>query len=99
MMTTTISGLGSSKNIYYGYRDPVTLDFQLVVTHPQGMYYCSVGGKYSRKRLSRASCRLLYMQELILKESTKKLQGQWEFQIFAKGAKAAGDQIWVSVKF
>jgi glutamine synthetase len=22
--------------------------------------------------------------------------GQWEFQIFAKGAKAAGDQVWVA---
>ena len=65
---------------------------------PQGPYYCSVGARNA------------YMRELIEEHLDLCLEaglnveginaevaaGQWEFQIFAKSAKRAGDEIWLA---
>ena len=65
---------------------------------PQGPYYCSVGAK-------NAHCRNLIEEHMdICLEAGLNLEGinaevapgQWEYQIFAKGAKRAGDEIWLS---
>ncbi|MEQ8350828.1 MAG: glutamine synthetase beta-grasp domain-containing protein [Leptospiraceae bacterium] len=65
---------------------------------PQGPYYCSVGA-------DRAYGRPLVEEHLDLCiESGLNIEGinaevaagQWEFQIFAKGAKRAGDEIWMA---
>ena len=65
---------------------------------PQGPYYCSVGAK-------NAHCRDMIEEHLdICLEAGLNVEGinaevaagQWEYQIFAKGAKRAGDEIWLS---
>jgi len=65
---------------------------------PQGPYYCSVGAK-------NAYCRELVEEHLdICLEAGLNVEGinaevaagQWEFQIFAKSAKRAGDEIWLA---
>ncbi len=64
---------------------------------PQGPYYCGVGG-------SKAFGRDIVEEHLDLcieaglnieGVNAEVAAGQWEFQIFAKGAKKAGDQIWI----
>lgn len=65
---------------------------------PQGPYYCSVGAK-------NAYCRDLIEEHLDLcleaglnveGINAEVAAGQWEFQIFAKSAKRAGDEIWLA---
>ncbi len=65
---------------------------------PQGPYYCSVGAK-------NAYCRNMIEEHLdICLEAGLNVEGinaevaagQWEYQIFSKSAKTAGDQIWLS---
>ena len=65
---------------------------------PQGPYYCGVGG-------SRVFGRDLVEEHLDLcidaglnieGINAEVAAGQWEYQIFAKGAAEAGDQIWIS---
>ena len=65
---------------------------------PQGPYYCSVGAR-------NAHCRQLVEDHLdvcldaginIGGINAEVAAGQWEFQVFAKGAKNAGDQVWVA---
>jgi glutamine synthetase len=60
---------------------------------PQGPYYCSVGANNA------------YGRDIVEEHLDACLDagingevaaGQWEFQIFSKGAKDAGDQIWVA---
>jgi glutamine synthetase len=65
---------------------------------PQGPYYCSVGGEYIvgrdivEKHLDFCIDAGLNIEGV----NAEVMKGQWEYQIFAKGAKAAGDQIWVA---
>ena len=65
---------------------------------PQGPYYCSVGAR-------NAYCRELIEEHLDLcleaglnveGINAEVAAGQWEFQIFAKSAKRAGDEIWLA---
>jgi len=65
---------------------------------PQGPYYCSVGAR-------NAQCRSLVEEHLdmcleaglnVEGINAEVAAGQWEFQCFAKGAKQAGDEIWVA---
>ncbi len=65
---------------------------------PQGPYYCSVGAK-------NAHCRQMIEEHLDLcldaginveGINAEVAAGQWEFQVFSKGARAAGDQVWVA---
>jgi glutamine synthetase len=65
---------------------------------PQGPYYCSVGASNAfgramvEEHLDACLEAVLNVEGINAEVAT----GQWEFQIFAKGAKAAGDQVWVA---
>lgn len=68
---------------------------------PQGQYYCSVGA-------SNAIGRQIIEEHLdicieaglnIEGINAEVMMGQWEYQIFSKGASDAGDQIWASRYF
>ncbi|MCK9207836.1 MAG: glutamine synthetase beta-grasp domain-containing protein [Salinivirgaceae bacterium] len=65
---------------------------------PQGPYYCSVGAEYivgreiANKHLDLCIEAGLNIEGI----NAEVMKGQWEYQIFAKGAKAAGDQVWAA---
>ena len=65
---------------------------------PQGMYYCSVGGKNTHGRSFVEEHADLCIDAGINFEGINQevACGQWEFQLFAKGAKKAGDELWVA---
>ncbi|GAB4045312.1 glutamine synthetase beta-grasp domain-containing protein [Spirosoma litoris] len=67
-------------------------------TRPQGPYYCSVGAQnaYGRYIIEEHLDVCLDAGLNVEGINAEVATGQWEFQIFAKGAKAAGDQIWVA---
>ncbi len=65
---------------------------------PQGPYYCSVGANnaYGRDIVEEHLDACLDAGLNVEGINGEVAAGQWEFQIFAKGAKEAGDQIWVA---
>ena len=65
---------------------------------PQGPYYCGVGaGKaYGREIMDEHLDLCLDAGLNVEGINGEVAAGQWEFQIFAKGARSAGDQIWVA---
>ncbi|MDV7187611.1 glutamine synthetase beta-grasp domain-containing protein [Lutibacter sp. TH_r2] len=65
---------------------------------PQGMYYCSVGGLHTHGRdLVEEHADLCIEAGLNFEGINQEVaSGQWEFQLFAKGAKKAGDEIWIA---
>ena len=65
---------------------------------PQGLYYCSVGGKNTHGRHFVEEHADLCLKAGINFEGINQevACGQWEFQLFAKGAKKAGDELWVA---
>ena len=86
---------------YFLY-DPETnqpLGFPAVgFARPQGPYYCSVGANnaYGREIVEEHLDLCIDAGLNIEGINGEVAAGQWEFQIFAKGAAAAGDQIWVA---
>ncbi|MEM8586070.1 MAG: glutamine synthetase beta-grasp domain-containing protein [Bacteroidota bacterium] len=62
---------------------------------PQGPYYCSVGAKnaYGREIVEEHLDLCLEAGLNVEGINAEVAAGQWEFQIFAKGAQSAGDQI------
>lgn len=65
---------------------------------PQGPYYCSVGATnaFGRDIVEEHLDICLEAGLNVEGINAEVATGQWEFQIFAKGARAAGDQIWVA---
>ena len=65
---------------------------------PQGLYYCSVGGRNTHGRDFVEEHANLCIEAGINFEGINQevASGQWEFQLFAKGAKKAGDEIWIA---
>jgi glutamine synthetase len=65
---------------------------------PQGPYYCSVGAanSYGRHIIEEHLDVCLEAGLNVEGINAEVATGQWEFQIFAKGAKEAGDQIWIA---
>lgn len=65
---------------------------------PQGPYYCSVGATkaFGREIIEEHLDVCLDAGLNVEGINAEVAAGQWEFQIFAKGAKEAGDQIWVA---
>lgn len=65
---------------------------------PQGPYYCSVGAAnaFGRELIEEHLDYCLDAGLNVEGINAEVMAGQWEFQIFAKGAKAVGDQIWVA---
>ena len=65
---------------------------------PQGLYYCSVGGRNTHGRdFVEEHADLCIDAGLNFEGINQEVaSGQWEFQLFAKGAKKAGDEIWLA---
>jgi glutamine synthetase len=65
---------------------------------PQGMYYCSVGGRHTHGRDFVEEHADLCIEAGLNFEGINQevASGQWEFQLFAEGAKQAGDEIWIA---
>ncbi len=65
---------------------------------PQGPYYCSVGAEFAvgREIVERHLQLCIDADVNIEGVNAEVMKGQWEYQVFAKGAKEAGDQIWVA---
>lgn len=65
---------------------------------PQGPYYCSVGAKnaYGREIIEEHLDLCLEAGLNIEGINAEVATGQWEFQVFAKGAALAGDQVWLA---
>ncbi|MDJ0882022.1 MAG: glutamine synthetase beta-grasp domain-containing protein, partial [Gammaproteobacteria bacterium] len=65
---------------------------------PQGPYYCSVGARnaYSRDLIEEHFDLCLEAGLNVEGINAEVAAGQWEFQIFAKSAKRAGDEIWLA---
>ena len=65
---------------------------------PQGPYYCSVGAKNAFGREVIEEHLDLCLEAGINVEGIngEVAAGQWEFQVFAKGAQRAGDETWVA---
>jgi glutamine synthetase len=65
---------------------------------PQGPYYCSVGASnaFGREIVEEHLDACLDAGLNVEGINAEVAAGQWEFQIFAKGAKEAGDQIWLA---
>jgi glutamine synthetase len=65
---------------------------------PQGPYYCGVGGSkaFGRQIVEEHLDFCLEAGLNVEGINAEVAAGQWEFQVFAKGAHSAGDQIWVA---
>ncbi len=65
---------------------------------PQGQYYCSVGARnaFGREMIEEHLEQCLEAGLNVEGINAEVAAGQWEFQIFAKGAASAGDQIWIA---
>lgn len=65
---------------------------------PQGPYYCSVGASNAIGRDIIEEHLDLCLEAGLNVEgiNAEVMLGQWEFQVFAKGAQEAGDQVWVA---
>jgi len=65
---------------------------------PQGPYYCSVGANnaFGRNIIEEHLDACIDAGINVEGINAEVATGQWEFQIFSKGAKQAGDQIWVA---
>ncbi|MEI7709389.1 MAG: glutamine synthetase beta-grasp domain-containing protein [bacterium] len=65
---------------------------------PQGQYYCSVGANnaFGRSIIEEHLDTCLEAGLNIVGINAEVATGQWEFQVFAKGAKNAGDQTWMA---
>ncbi len=65
---------------------------------PQGLYYCSVGGRntWGRDLVEEHADQCIEAGLNFEGINQEVAAGQWEFQLFAKGAKKAGDEIWIA---
>jgi len=65
---------------------------------PQGQYYCSVGAAnaFGRDIIEQHLDQCLEAEINVEGINAEVATGQWEYQVFAKGAKNAGDQVWVA---
>ena len=65
---------------------------------PQGPYYCGVGANraFGREIVEEHLDLCIDADLAIEGVNAEVAAGQWEYQIFSKGAKLAGDRIWVS---
>jgi len=80
------------------YHTPMGFPARGYYPPPQGPYYCSVGAEYvvGRDMVERHLDLCIEADVNIEGVNAEVMKGQWEYQIFAKGAKEAGDQLWVA---
>ena len=91
-------GLVLNKNIFYGTPRQIYLFGFPKDQTPQGQFYCSVGGKnaFGGEVMDRHLDICVDAGINIEGANAEVAAGQWEFQIFAKGAAKAGDEIWIA---
>ena len=94
MKTTTTFGLDTSRSTSCGTETNLPLGFPRDQT-PQGQFYCSVGGKYLWKRHNQGTPGRADAGLNVEGINAEVAVGQWEYQIFAKGARS-WRSIWVS---
>ena len=65
---------------------------------PQGQFYCSAGAKnaFGREMIEEHLEHCLEAGINVEGINAEVASGQWEYQCFSKGAKEAGDQMWIS---
>ncbi|MCH2420462.1 MAG: glutamine synthetase beta-grasp domain-containing protein [Candidatus Poseidoniia archaeon] len=65
---------------------------------PQGQFYCSVGAKnnFGREIIEDHLNQCLDAGLNVEGINAEVAAGQWEYQLFSKGAKNAGDEMWIS---
>ena len=65
---------------------------------PQGPYYCGVGASKvaGRKVVEDHMSKCIEAEIDITGTNAEVALGQWEYQVFSKGAKNAGDDLWMS---
>ena len=65
---------------------------------PQGQFYCSVGGSnaFGREMVEKHIDLCIETGINIEGINAEVAAGQWEYQTFAKGAKQAGDEMWIA---
>tara|TARA_B000000475_G_scaffold6610_1_gene6068 strand:- start:599 stop:1561 length:963 start_codon:yes stop_codon:yes gene_type:complete len=65
---------------------------------PQGPYYCGVGASKvaGRKIVEEHMLKCINADINITGTNAEVALGQWEYQVFSKGAKNAGDDLWMS---
>ncbi len=80
------------------HHSPLGFPAQGFFPAPQGPYYCSVGAEFAVGREIVEEHMELCIAAGINIEGTNAevMKGQWEYQVFAKGAKEAGDQVWAA---
>jgi glutamine synthetase len=107
--SNTRAGLQDGTDNWYGFEQEYTFvkDGRPVgfpkdgYPAPQGQYYCGVGGGLVSERQAVEE----HLEECldaglnITGINAEVLLGQWEFQVFGKGAKDASDQLWIARYF
>jgi len=80
------------------HHSPLGFPTQGFFPAPQGPYYCSVGAEFAVGREIVEEHMEVCIEAGINIEGTNAevMKGQWEYQVFAKGAKEAGDQVWAA---
>ncbi len=80
------------------HHSPLGFPTQGFFPAPQGPYYCSVGAEFAVGREIVEEHMEMCIEAGINIEGTNAevMKGQWEYQVFAKGAKEAGDQVWAA---
>jgi len=85
---------------WFTANDRKPLGFENFGTNPekQGKYYCSVGHPYSsgREIVEEHMDACIACGIGITGTNAEVMLGQWEYQVFSKGNKKAGDDLWVS---
>ncbi len=80
------------------HHSPLGFPAQGYFPAPQGPYYCSVGAENAvgREIVEEHMDYCIDADINIEGINAEVMKGQWEYQVFAKGAKEAGDQVWAA---
>lgn len=83
-----------------GYKEPVLGFEPPAIPEPQGKYYCGVGAQMRGRQISDEHLRRCLEYNIAIEGTNAEVAlGQWEYQLFAKGALRAADDLWMSRYF